>query len=79
MASLKAPHPILKVWRRFNGFPMETLTKAWRLKHRPGARQRSVSEMAKHRETTGASGNCFDLAIWLLDDLMARQRSSDPS
>ena len=45
---------------------METLTKAWFLERRPRARQRTVEEMEQHRRLTGASGNCFDLAIWLL-------------
>ncbi|MBK9321594.1 MAG: hypothetical protein IPM97_01320 [Bdellovibrionaceae bacterium] len=44
---------------------METLTKAWVLKNRPQLGQRDVAEMKAHRSRTGASGNCFDLAIWL--------------
>lgn len=48
---------------------METLTKAWFLKRNHLARQRTVPEMLAHREKTGASGNCFDLALWLLHEL----------
>lgn len=59
------PEKILKVWKYFDGFPMETLTKAWMLKYRPSVRQRTIEDMEAHRRETGASGNCFDLAIWL--------------
>ncbi len=61
---LSAPAPILEVWRSFDGVPMETLTKAWVYRHR-GPAQRSVAVMEADRARTGASGNCFDLAIWL--------------
>ncbi len=43
---------------------METLTKAWVARYL-GPKQRSVDEMEAHRARTGASGNCFDLALWL--------------
>ncbi len=61
---LSAPASILEVWRSFDGVPMETLTKAWVYCHR-GPGQRSVAMMEADRARTGASGNCFDLAIWL--------------
>jgi hypothetical protein len=65
---MKAPQSILSTWRKFDEFPMETLTKAW-FYHRAGnLRQRSVSQMREHRMQYGISGNCFDLALWLLDE-----------
>lgn len=63
-----APNNILEVWRKFDSFPMETLTKAWFLKNSPSVGQRSVPEMIEHRDRFGASGNCFDLSIWLLEE-----------
>ncbi len=63
-----APASILSIWKQFDSFPMETLTKAWVLKNKPHLGQRDVAEMKSHREKTGASGNCFDLAIWLLHE-----------
>lgn len=65
---LNAPHEILAVWKRFDPFPMETITKAWLLKHFPSKGQRTVEEMIDHRSKTQASGNCFDLAIWLIHE-----------
>ena len=62
---LTAPVYIRSIWDQFDHFPMETLTKAWVLKNRRQLYQRGVAEMRAHRERTGASGNCFDLAIWL--------------
>lgn len=62
-----APAAILEVWRRFDSFPMETLSKPWVLAHR-GAQQRTVEQMERDRSQFGASGNCFDLAFWLLRD-----------
>ncbi len=64
MTGLPLPAPLLEVWRTFDDFPMETLTKAWVAKTH-GPRQRTVEEMERHRKKTGASGNCFDLALWL--------------
>lgn len=60
---------ILQVWRRFDEFPMETITKAWL--HARGERfaPRSVDLMREQRERYGTSGNCFDLAMWLMDEL----------
>lgn len=63
---MKAPNPILNVWKLFDGYPMETLTKAWLYETDRGRRQRTVSEMVDDRLQYGTSGNCFDLAIWLL-------------
>lgn len=64
---MRAPEEIVRVWRRFAGFPMETLTKAWRYHLCQGsAGQRSVALMREHRANFGCGGNCFDLALWLL-------------
>lgn len=63
-----APAGIISIWKQFDIFPMETLTKAWVLKNKPHLGQRDVAEMKSHREKTGASGNCFDLAIWLIHE-----------
>ncbi|WP_231689637.1 hypothetical protein [Bacillus sp. FJAT-27245] len=63
------PHSLLNVWRLFDDFPMETLTKAWVYNQPSGPRQRTVREMIEHRNQFGTSGNCFDLAIWLLHEL----------
>jgi hypothetical protein len=46
---------------------METLTKAWLHEKKHLYRQRDIAEMKEHRSQYGISGNCFDLAIWLLD------------
>lgn len=64
---MNAPTQILTVWHKFDAFPMETLTKAWYY-DQSSVRQRSVEEMKEHRERFGTSGNCFDLAIWLIDE-----------
>lgn len=65
---MKVPDAILNVWNAFYDFPMETITKAWLYQQSSGSRQRSVSEMVEHRHEYGTSGNCFDLAIWLLHE-----------
>ncbi|WP_433747624.1 hypothetical protein [Falsibacillus pallidus] len=59
---------ILKTWEKFNNFPMETLTKVWFYDKGTNEKQRSISLMKEHREQYGLSGNCFDLALWLLDE-----------
>ena len=59
---------ILRVWHQFDAVPMETLTKAWLSRAEGGPRQRSTSEIVAHRNDYGTGGNCFDLAIWLLDE-----------
>ena len=59
---------ILATWGKFNDFPMETLTKIWQYHYGHGKKQRDVSIMREHREQFGITGNCFDLAIWLLDE-----------
>ena len=70
MLDVQAPVPILAVWQRFAGVPMETLTKAWWLNQCGGvARQRTVAEMRGHRESLRSGGNCFDLALWLIAEL----------
>lgn len=65
---MRATEDILAVWRRFDRFPMETLTKAWYFSQRSDKRQRTVPLMREHREEFGTSGNCFDLALWLIDE-----------
>ncbi|CAG9622495.1 hypothetical protein [Sutcliffiella rhizosphaerae] len=63
-----SPKYIQSTWQKFNTFPMETLTKIWVHKRREEQRQRSVSQMKEDYEAYGITGNCFDLAIWLLDE-----------
>lgn len=65
---LKAPHSILSVWKKFDRFPMETLTKAWFYDKAGIKKQREVSLMKEHHAQYGITGNCFDLAIWLLHE-----------
>lgn len=65
---MKAPKEVLEVWRRFDTYPMETLTKAWYSTQPVKSKQRSVHLMKEHRELYGTSGNCFDLAIWLVHE-----------
>jgi len=65
---MSTPKKILDIWRKFDSFPMETITKAWFLKNSPQIKQRSISGMVEHRNRFGASGNCFDLSIWLLNE-----------
>ncbi|MBZ5200671.1 hypothetical protein HU147_05535 [Planomicrobium chinense] len=66
---MKAPEEILAVWKKFSGFPMETLTKAWFYSRSGDKKQRTVALMKEHKAQYGITGNCFDLAIWLLDEL----------
>lgn len=64
---MRAPQEIVRIWQRFDELPMETLTKAWWYQTCEGAPyQRSVEQMQEHRDRLGCSGNCFDLALWLL-------------
>lgn len=63
-----APKDILTKWKKFDQFPMETLTKAWFYTKGSFKKQRSISLLKEHRQQYGISGNCFDLAIWLLDE-----------
>lgn len=63
---MEAPEEILSVWQQFDDFPMETLTKAWYYQRSDEKKQRSVELMKQHRTQYGITGNCFDLAIWLL-------------
>ncbi|WP_088008981.1 hypothetical protein [Indiicoccus explosivorum] len=65
---MNPPESILHTWRKFDRFPMETLTKAWHFNKTSGPKQRSVSLMREHHEQFGVTGNCFDLALWLLDE-----------
>ncbi|WP_105978846.1 hypothetical protein [Bacillus paralicheniformis] len=63
-----APDAILRTWRRFDAFPMETLTKVWFYHQGGDQKQRNVSMMKEHHQEYGIAGNCFDLSIWLLDE-----------
>ncbi|GAB2535080.1 hypothetical protein [Gracilibacillus alcaliphilus] len=64
---MHAPEYLLKVWKQFDCFPMETLTKLWYYQQPNKHKQRDVSLIKEHREQYGLSGNCFDLAFCLLD------------
>ena len=63
-----ATESILKTWKKFDDFPMETFTKMWFYHMSNSKKQRDVSIMREHREQYGITGNCFDLALWLLDE-----------
>jgi len=63
-----APKNILNTWKKFDDFPMETLTKAWFYNKSSSKKQRDISLIREHRHQFGLSGNCFDLAICLLDE-----------
>jgi len=73
---MRASKDVLDVWRRFDGFPMETITKAWYSQMDTEPRQRTVEQMQQHREQYGTSGNCFDLAIWLIDEFRQQELHS---
>ncbi|MDG5472684.1 hypothetical protein P6709_13080 [Jeotgalibacillus sp. ET6] len=62
------PASILKTWKKFDRIAMETVTKRWNYHPDKPFQQRSVSQMKEQRDQFGVSGNCFDLAIWLLDE-----------
>ncbi|WP_017185360.1 hypothetical protein [Alkalibacillus haloalkaliphilus] len=62
------PESILSVWRKFDNFPLEVLTKVWYDQQSLDEKQRSVELMKEHRQQYGTSGNCFDLSIWLLQE-----------
>lgn len=66
---MQAPKEILNIYQRFDHHPMENLTKAWYYPRAQGLKQRSVELMREHRAELGLSGNCFDLAHWLLAEL----------
>ncbi|MEK3885774.1 hypothetical protein [Paenibacillus sp. PL2-23] len=66
---MRATQDILQIWRKFNDFPMETITKAWYSQIASDSKQRTVDLMKLHRDKYGTSGNCFDLAIWLIDEV----------
>ncbi len=65
---MRATPDVIAIWNKFDDFPMETLTKAWYNELTMDSQQRSVDLMKLHREKYGTSGNCFDLAIWLIDE-----------
>lgn len=69
---MKATQDILQVWRKFDLFPMETITKAWYFSRAGQVKQRSVDVMKEHRSQFGTSGNCFDLALWLIEEFSAQ-------
>lgn len=68
---MHATGDFIKVWRQFDGFPMETLTKAWYYHQNPDKKQRDVSLMKEHHAQYRITGNCFDLALWLLHEFKA--------
>ncbi|WP_409252310.1 hypothetical protein V1502_19805 [Bacillus sp. SCS-153A] len=68
---MKAPEVIEAVWKKFDGFPMETLTKVWLHSRMEGGKQRDIETMKLHKERYGITGNCFDLALWLLSEFKA--------
>jgi len=63
-----SPKEIHDVWAKFDQHHMETLTKAWCVKHDARPRQRNAKALATHKRRYGACGNCFDLAISLIDE-----------
>ncbi|QDP39254.1 hypothetical protein [Radiobacillus deserti] len=63
---MMAPQHILNTWRKFDSFPMETLTKAWRIQ-RGQSDQRNIALLKEDYARYGISGNCFDLAVWLME------------
>jgi len=65
---LRATKDVISIWRKFDDFPMETITKAWYFQLASDYKQRTVEQMKSHREQYGTSGNCFDLAIWLIHE-----------
>ncbi|MBT4792602.1 MAG: hypothetical protein HON90_13600 [Halobacteriovoraceae bacterium] len=65
---MNAPKNIIDTWNKFSFLPMETITKAWNLKNFPRQQQRSIQTIINHHKRSGASGNCFDLAIWLIHE-----------
>ena len=66
---MQPPCYIRSTWDKFFTFPMETLTKMWVYHtHVNKPKQRSVSQMKEDRTRLGVTGNCYDLAIWLLDE-----------
>lgn len=73
---MRASKDVLDVWRRFDDFPMETITKAWYSQVDAVPKQRSIELMRLHREQYGTSGNCFDLAIWLIDEFRQQELHS---
>ncbi|MCU9614660.1 hypothetical protein OEV98_14040 [Caldibacillus lycopersici] len=62
------PNEIMTTWKKFNHFPMDTLTKAWFFQKGTEKKQRDVSLIKEHYQQYRITGNCFDLAIWLLDE-----------
>lgn len=70
---MKATESILNVWNKFKYFPMENFTKVWYANQNPIKRQRSVPLMKQHYEQYKIAGNCFDLALWLLDEFRSNQ------
>ena len=65
---MQAPKEIFQVWDQFKHFPMERFTKIWVMNKQPEKRQRTVAQMKEHYEKYNITGNCFDLAIWLLHE-----------
>lgn len=49
-------------------FPDGNINQCWFFNKSSTEKQQNVSLMREHREQYGLSGNCFDLALWLLDE-----------
>lgn len=73
---MRATQDILSIWRKFDNFPMETITKAWYSQSDANSKQRTVEQMKSHREQYGTSGNCFDLAMWLIHEFRQQKFNS---
>jgi hypothetical protein len=73
---MRATQDILNIWRGFDNFPMETITKAWYFQLSSSFKQRTVEQLKSHREQYGTSGNCYDLAIWLIHEFRQNKLTS---
>lgn len=73
---LRATQDVLSIWRKFDNFPMETITKAWYFQLASEFKQRTIEQMKSHRGQYGTSGNCFDLAMWLIHEFRQEKFTS---
>ncbi len=64
---MRSPEPIRRVFKKFDGIALETLTKAWRYPQQPETYQRTVPLIKEQHETYKTAGNCFDLSLWLYE------------
>lgn len=64
---MRAPEPVLRIWRSLVGVPAENLShRWWRAREAGEAKQRSVPLLEKHRAEWGTGGDSYDLTIWLM-------------